>query len=110
MDHVSAVAVWSRRILSGWARESAGAALAGTVEQVEAVVDGLGGRHVSAGESGIGDLDLDATAARLARPTARLGRRGLLLAVEACPWFLGHPRRSPRRRAGTEVRSLLEPA
>ena len=56
---------------------------------VEAISDGLGGRHVSAGEFRAGDLDLDAAAVRLAglaELAGRLRERGLLVAVEAFPW------------------------
>ena len=53
---------------------------------VEAISDGLGGRHVSAGEFRAGDLDLDAAAARLTGLAERLDARGLLVALEAFPW------------------------
>lgn len=72
--------------LGGWALDPDEAALARTVEGVEVVAAGLGGRHVSAGEFRAGDLDLDAAAARLGTLARRLGERGLLVAVEAFPW------------------------
>jgi sugar phosphate isomerase/epimerase len=71
--------------LGGWAVPP-DAGLPGTVAAVEAVADVLGGRHVTAGEFRPGDLDLEAAAARLAQLAARLGQRGLLVAVEAFPW------------------------
>jgi sugar phosphate isomerase/epimerase len=70
--------------LGGWALGPAGPD--GAVADVEAVADGLGGRHVTVGEFRSGDLDPDAAAARLAVLAGRLGERGLLVALEAFPW------------------------
>jgi sugar phosphate isomerase/epimerase len=70
--------------LGGWALEPV--AVDDVVAGVEAVADGLGGRHVSTGEFRPGDLDPEAAAARLAELAGRLGRRGLLVALEAFPW------------------------
>ena len=72
--------------LGGWAVDGPDD---GLVAGIEAVADAFGGRHVSAGEfrpAPDGGLDLDAAAARLAALAARLGRRGLLVALEAFPW------------------------
>jgi len=73
--------------LAGWAVDVDEAALASTLRDVEAVADAFGGRHVSAGEfrGGLG-LDLDAAAGRLRAIAGRLGKRGLLLALEPFPW------------------------
>jgi sugar phosphate isomerase/epimerase len=70
--------------LGGWALEPTAAD--DVVAGVEAVADGLGGRHVSAGEFRSGDLEPDAAAARLAVLAGRLAERGLLVALEAFPW------------------------
>jgi sugar phosphate isomerase/epimerase len=70
--------------LGGWALERSPPD--GVVAGVEAVADGLGGRHVTAGEFRSGSLDPDAAAARLAVLAGRLGERGLLVALEAFPW------------------------
>jgi sugar phosphate isomerase/epimerase len=72
--------------LDGWALDADALAFAAAVADVETVADALGGRHVSAGEFGLGGLDLDVAAARLASFAGRLGARGLLVAVEAFPW------------------------
>jgi sugar phosphate isomerase/epimerase len=72
--------------LGGWALEPDEPAVADTLAGVDAVVEGLGGRHVSAGEFRAGDLDLDAAAARLAGLAERLSARRLLVALEAFPW------------------------
>jgi sugar phosphate isomerase/epimerase len=70
--------------LGGWALDPAVPDAA--VAAVETVADGLGGRHVTAGEFRPGELDPDAAAARLASLAGRLGKRGLLLALEPFPW------------------------
>jgi sugar phosphate isomerase/epimerase len=72
--------------LGGWVLDADEATLAATVAGIEAVADGLGGRHVSAGEFRAGDLDLDLAAGRLAELATRLAARGLLVAVEPFPW------------------------
>jgi sugar phosphate isomerase/epimerase len=74
--------------LGGWALEPVAAD--DVVAGVEAVADGLGGRHVSAGEFRSGDLDAGAAAARLAAIAGRLEERGLLVALEAFPWSALH--------------------
>ncbi|WP_396909206.1 sugar phosphate isomerase/epimerase family protein [Mycolicibacterium sp.] len=78
--------------LSGWALSPVGAESASTsLAGIEAVATALGGRHVSAGEFGA-DIRLDTEAARdraakaLRANADRLGRRGLLVALEAFPW------------------------
>ena len=72
--------------LGGWALGPDEPAVAAALSGVEALSDGLGGRHVSAGEFNAGDVDLDAAAARLAQLADRLDARGLLVALEPFPW------------------------
>ena len=78
--------------LGGWASPPVGnVPVPASLRGIEAVVEAFGGRHVSAGEFR-GDVDLstdaalDTAAATLGTCAGRLGRRGLLVAVEAFPW------------------------
>lgn len=70
--------------LSGWV---AGAA-APEIEQIHALAEAFGGRHVSAGEFAgpPGGLDVAAASRGLRLAAERLAPDGLTLAVEAFPW------------------------
>ena len=72
--------------LGDWALSTDEGSPAATVARIEAVTDALGGRHVTAGEFGPGELDIGGAAQRLAALAERLDRRGLLVAIEAFPW------------------------
>ena len=99
--------------LGGWALGADRAELGRTVQRIEAVVDAVGGRHVSTGEfRGHAPIDLDAAATRLGQLAQRLGRRGLQLAVEAFPWSaLAGPTTVPellRRVQAANVGQLID--